>query len=270
VAVIAVALGLGFMSQVLFSAAVRHVVGAPPLRPPFLMARTIEDGPGLRYLRATCPGNGFTVCQFADRLPLTADDFLWELGPRGVFATAPPATRRALSAEQLRFVASVFAFDPWAQLSASFDDAIRQIPAMKLTEFQYTDLEKAEFAAKVPGRSLAALEASAAYRGAMPLDILNRLQPALALLSGGVILILLVRSGPAGSRWQRPEMRLSAWLVLGFFINAAVCGVLSGPHDRYSARVAWLLPLAALLLLASSARARANADPPTTRAVSAR
>jgi hypothetical protein len=36
--------------------------------------------------------------------------------------------------------------------------------------------------------------------------------------------------------------------VIGIFVNAAVCGILSGPHDRYAARVSWLLPFAALLV----------------------
>jgi len=81
--IILLALVIGILAQSVFFAAVRHVVGAAPLRPPFLMARTIEDGPGYRYIRATCPSNGFKVCEFADRLPLMADDFLWKSGPTG-------------------------------------------------------------------------------------------------------------------------------------------------------------------------------------------
>ena len=30
--------------------------------------------------------------------------------------------------------------------------------------------------------------------------------------------------------------------------NAVVCGVLSGPYNRYQARVVWLIPLASMLL----------------------
>jgi len=40
---------------------------------------------------------------------------------------------------------------------------------------------------------------------------------------------------------------ICAWIVVGVVVNAVVCGTLSGPHDRYSARVLWLIPLAALL-----------------------
>jgi hypothetical protein len=36
-------------------------------------------------------------------------------------------------------------------------------------------------------------------------------------------------------------------VVFGVIVNAVVCGVMSGPHDRYQARVAWLLPALALI-----------------------
>src|SRR5206468_297508 len=56
--------------------------------------------------------------------------------------------------------------------------------------------------------------------------------------------------------WSRNESRLavaSVLLVLAVVINAAVCGVLSGPFARYQARVAWLVPAAALVVASASA-----------------
>jgi peptidoglycan/LPS O-acetylase OafA/YrhL len=46
------------------------------------------------------------------------------------------------------------------------------------------------------------------------------------------------------------DARLLGFLLcvgVGVLANAAVTGALSGPHDRYGARIAWLLPLSALL-----------------------
>ena len=40
-------------------------------------------------------------------------------------------------------------------------------------------------------------------------------------------------------------------MLVGVSVNALVTGALSGPHDRYQARIAWLLPLAGLLAFAS-------------------
>jgi hypothetical protein len=50
-------------------------------------------------------------------------------------------------------------------------------------------------------------------------------------------------------------------VLVGITANAAATGALSGPHDRYQARIAWLLPLAALLALPE----RAAPLPPRVR-----
>jgi hypothetical protein len=245
--VILFALVIGILAQSVFFAAVRHVVGTAPLRPPFLMARTIEDGPGYRYIRATCPSNGFKVCQFADRLPLMADDFLWKSGPDGVFAAASPEERRELSNEQVRFTLAVIRYDPWGQLSASVKDAAMQLTELGLTEFQYTDLEKEGFAGKIPGEHLKTLRASAAYRGTMPLRYLDAWILGCVVIAGFIVAAVLLRRVPRTPPGS-PVVPIIIWTVIGILINAAVCGILSGPHDRYAARVAWLLPFAALLV----------------------
>jgi hypothetical protein len=43
------------------------------------------------------------------------------------------------------------------------------------------------------------------------------------------------------------RLGLAVCVLVGITANAATTGALSGPHDRYQARIAWLLPLAALL-----------------------
>ena len=266
--IILLAVVIGILAQSLFSAAVRHVVGAAPLRPPFLMARTIEDGPGYRYVRATCPSNGFKVCAFADRLPLMADDFLWKSGRDGVFASASPEERRELSNEQMRFTLAVIRFDPWGQLAASLKNAALQLTELGLTEFQYTDAEKESFAGKIPGTHLSTLRTSAASRGTMPLRYFEAWIMGCVVIAGFVLAAALRRRIPR-SPPDPPVIPIIIWTVIGLLVNGAVCGILSGPHDRYSARVAWLLPFAALLIgetLLSKARSP-NAETARTRAV---
>ncbi|HYZ32080.1 MAG TPA: hypothetical protein VE684_07335, partial [Crenalkalicoccus sp.] len=45
----------------------------------------------------------------------------------------------------------------------------------------------------------------------------------------------------------RARAGLVLMVALALLVNAAVTGALSGPHPRYEARLAWLLPLAGLL-----------------------
>jgi hypothetical protein len=45
----------------------------------------------------------------------------------------------------------------------------------------------------------------------------------------------------------KPLELLTGLVVFGVLANAAICGIMSGPHDRYQARVAWLIPAMALI-----------------------
>ena len=63
------------------------------------------------------------------------------------------------------------------------------------------------------------------------------------------------------------ETRLAATVTVALLANAFVCGALSGPHDRYGARMVWIATLTAVIaimqvvesLVADSAR-RARAQ----------
>ena len=67
------------------------------------------------------------------------------------------------------------------------------------------------------------------------------------MIAGFVVAAVLLRRVPRTPP-DAPVVPIILWTAIGILVNAAVCGILSGPHDRYSARVAWLLPFAALLI----------------------
>src|SRR6185437_14168115 len=48
-----------------------------PQSPPFLLARSLDDGPGKLYLREHCPQLRSVMCQHLDRLDVGVDDFIW-------------------------------------------------------------------------------------------------------------------------------------------------------------------------------------------------
>ena len=251
--------------QLAFAAAVKHIVGTPPLRPPFLMARMIEDGPGYRYLRASCPQNGFTVCKYLDRLPVDANLFLWDPSPRGVFSAVPPPVRQALAAEQTRFVLAVLAYAPWAELRDALGDVGEQLTMAGLDEFQYPNVLKRSFEEKIPPVHLRRMKESAAYRGAMPVVPFS-IVTGLTYGLGALVVLSALLWGRVRTRLPSRLTAVTAWIVAGVLINAVVCGVLSGPHNRYAARVAWVVPLAALLIGdAALQRRRRAVDAATAR-----
>lgn len=256
---VAAALVIAVAAEWLFGMAVTHFVGAPPIRPPFLMARVIDDGPGYRYLQSTCPDNGFKVCEFLPRLPAQSDQFLWDLDPaHGVFAASDGDTRRALSAEQLRFVLAVVESDPAGQAAASAVNVFKQLSLMSLPEFVYDAQQREGFERKIPAEHLSPMRETRAWQESIPWSAFGWV----GWISLFIGLGFVAWSLGAGMRSIDSRLvALVAFVLLGVLMNAVVCGVLSTPHDRYQARLAWLVPFCALLL-AFSWRTGGNARVP--------
>ena len=69
----------------------------------------------------------------------------------------------------------------------------------------------------------------------------------LVTFGAGAVTFLAVLAWPGlRQQFEREQLCMLALVVIGIAVNAAICGILSGPHDRYEARVAWLIPFAAL------------------------
>jgi hypothetical protein len=93
---------------------------------------------------------------------------------------------------------------------------------------------------------LPSVQAARQQRGELSFAALNRIQVPVALASMALLPLLAF----AALRWPElgPLGRLAATVMLALLINACVCGVLSNPHDRYGARLAWLAPFAIMLV----------------------
>ncbi len=84
---------------------------------------------------------------------------------------------------------------------------------------------------------------------------INRIHVPVALASMLLTVLLFGRG-----LWQRrlDDLTLLAGTVtLALLGNAAICGVISGPHDRYGARMVWV---ATFVVLIAAARAFAKDD----------
>jgi hypothetical protein len=243
-----------------FNAMVLRTVGAPPVTPPFLTARLVDDGTGALYAQRRCAGQDFAVCRFADRFPMDGDHFLWGESPRnGVFETASPADRRTLGQEQTRFALAVVRAYPLQQAAASARDVAAQEADTDLSDFNYKPSLQASFAATLPPPTVARMDATLAHRQGWALGSIWVLQTAaLTLLAAAAVLVGLraprARAiGPDDAR--AAATRLAAMIVVGVLANGAVCGLFSTLFGRYQARVIWLLPLAALAWIITRIRA---------------
>jgi len=244
------------------SVAVERHTGEPLRMPIFATARVLADGPGRAYLASACGADAarYTLCRFRD-LPLDdSEEILWSSDPAlGVYTVADYETRAALSAEQWRFVFGTVAHDPLGQIGAGLANMAEQLSRFSLAEFRinlWTEWASLDWwrnqviLGEVP-RAEACLQTPAACApppAAAAFDLVQQLAYVLGLV------------GLAWATWRlkpwRPETSMEDRRLLAFalllaalcLLNAAICGALSAPNDRYQARLIWVVPVAVAMI----------------------
>ena len=247
---------VAFAGEAAFIMATKRAFGVAPIRPPFLTARVIADGPGDAYLQANCPSSGFIVCRFINRLPISnSDTFLWSSDPAegGVFTPADPEMRRALSAEQFRFVVAVLRYDPLGELSAIARNTLDQSQRVSVSDFNLDSQDKDEFQRELPPRYLTVAERTRSWRDTMPLALMSAIILIVLLLSGAYLAWALLLRGHRSADDNHLK-RLAVIIILGILVNAFVCGAMSKPYNRYQSRVVWLIPFVAGMLYQQRSR----------------
>ncbi len=237
--------------------------GRPALSPHgalFPLARLVADGPAARTIEARCPEAGWSLCAWVGQLPADSDDFLWQAdgpvwsAPDGPIGLAPEAT--AILAETLRR-------EPLGVLRAMLGNGWRQLLRNRVGD----TLGPENLAGSVGHQLALGFPAGEQRRFAEGLQARGLLRIMAAPFL--VLHLLVLALGAAGAvlggwrAWRvgdRAMLGLVGCVLVGIAVNALVTGGLSGPHDRYGARIAWLLPLAALLALRPAAKHAAGAE----------
>lgn len=228
----------------------------------FLLARLQADGPAAAVIRARCPQAGWYLCAFTDRLPMDANDFLW--------APDSPVNRDAagqarflggamLSREAGEIVRETLRADPGAVVASVLRNTFAQVWNAGIGDTLGSDHLAAALRPRLaegfPPREVAAFDAARQARG----ELRAAVAP-LGWLHGAALLLALPALALAG--WRAVRLRndvrigLLACILVGVIGNAAATGGLSGVFPRYQARIAWLLPVAALMLLLPMVPAR--------------
>lgn len=232
----------------------RHLGAGPvlvPASPVFLAGRMAETGLLHEVLAARCPAAGWRLCRWRAAVPHDIDAFVWRPDSPfyriGGFAPEGIAECRSL-------VRASLSEPRWLARHAA--DAARG-GAEQLVRFDLRWVDSAEAAggwshamlARSFPAQLAAYDAGRQRRGTLDLSGLERAERAAVVLGALAAAALLLRR--ARDRRGADARALAAVLLAGVVANAAVCGALSSPNGRYQSRVAFLVPLAALLLAAA-------------------
>ncbi len=259
---VGIAIVVALAANSAYGALIRFETGEPLRNQPFLTARLLADGPGRTYLRHACEkGNVYTLCAYKNKPLNNSEDVLWSDLPRtGVFMRADYNTRVDLEEQEARFVLGTLAYAPGAQLIASLknwgqqlvlifvEDPIRN-PVFYLTDPYWRQTNLPAVIARVADcgprhrscPSRLTMAQSRSWHGAW-------LIAASAALALAAWTIRRRPGGPAGGD-DRRLVAVAVVFAAGVILNAAVCGILSGPFPRYQSRIVWLIPAGAALLL---------------------
>jgi hypothetical protein len=203
--------------------------------------RMLQDGIVAHYLRDHCPTKNFKLCPYRDRLPATADQFLWG---SSVFNTL--GRFQGMSDEMSHIVLQSLAEYPAWQARAALIGTAQQLVLVGTGEgvgvwlgHTYGIVERFLPAQVKPMR------AAQQQRWRFDFTAINAIHIPVALAS---ILLVAILFGHGILRRPFDDLTLIAGTVtLAILGNAFICAVISGPHDRYGARVAWLATAVVLI-----------------------
>lgn len=217
--------------------------------------RMLQDGIVARYLEERCgtarleadPANAerLKLCPYRNDLPATADEFLWD---SAIFDDL--GRFDGMRAEMRKIVLGSLAAYPGMQLQAALAATARQL-ALVATGWGMHDVlphTQGVIERYIPAEA-PAMRAARQQRGEVYYEAINLIHVPVAYAASLLMLILLWRLRPSRLQGHPQDALalLAATVTLATLGNAAILGVLSGPHDRYGARVAWLAVLVVLL-----------------------
>src|SRR3954447_7860461 len=206
--------------------------------------RMLQDGIVGQYLNDHCPTMKLKLCPWRNQLPASADDFLWG---HSVFNTL--GRFKGLN-EEMAFIAlhSLAEYPAW-QAEAAVAATAQQLVHVATGEgttgwvpHTYAIIER-----YLPAQSRA-MRAARQQRWQLNFPVINRVHVPVALASMLALLGILAHAG-----WRRrldDVTLLAATVSLALLGNAFICGVISGPHDRYGARLAWLATFTVVVAVA--------------------
>jgi len=243
----------------------------------FILARILEDGPGLKYLRNICTSSELKTCASLPILEkarlvevqdpdskspelrnLVASSFLWGGGlaiSGGIFSVNSEAgviIKGALKTYPLEqfgalirnSINQLLTFSVGEQLNSTLKmEAINQLISTHFPGFYKSYLNS--------GQSLGKIERITIFLN--PIYFYTVIFSAISLLG---FCFVLTRSFSA-----HKKISLTIFTLLVFLMsNALVSGGLSGVFDRYQSRIVWLLPAISLLLMFGVFNTAKNGD----------
>jgi hypothetical protein len=203
--------------------------------------RMLQDGVVTRYLNDHCPEQQLKLCPFRSELPLDADTFLWN---DGVFNRLG---RFAGLGDEMRVIVLASLRDyPALQIASALRAAAQQLVTVATGEGVVTSMwHTYSIIERYTPSVVPPMRAARQQHGEIGFDIINSIHLPIAWTAMALLPILM---GLGLWRAECADLsRIAMTAGLALLANAATCGVISGPHDRYGSRLVWIVPFLVVL-----------------------
>jgi hypothetical protein len=203
--------------------------------------RMMQDGIVARYLNDHCPRENFKLCPYRNELPATADQFLWG---NSMFNTL--GRFEGLDDEMGAIVVGSLKDYPAWQAAAALRATGQQLLHVATGEGTsgWIPHTYGIIARYIPAQ-VAPMRAARQQNWELDFTAINRLHVPVALASMLGLVALLAHS--LLHRRLDDLTLLAATVTLALLGNAFICAVISGPHDRYGARMVWVATFVVLM-----------------------
>ena len=216
-----------------------------------VFGRMLQDGIVNRYLDDHCPDEKLKLCPYRAELPRNADAWFWGnpiFIKLGRFA--------GLGDEMGKIALDSLREYPAMQAQAAAVAFARQLINVRSGEGVNNDIWHTYAIIKrhTPW-AVPQMQAARQQTGPLGFAAINALHYPLGLL---VLIMLPLLLSMRGESWSKIR-QLAGMMLVATLANAAFCGILSNPHDRYGARIVWLISLTIVIAALQFAAERKTA-----------
>lgn len=199
-------------------------------------ARMLQDGIVTRYLNDHCATQHFKLCPYRNELPETADDFLWSR--ETVFNRL--GRFRGMNDEMGYIAVHALTEYPLWQAEEALLATGEQM--LKVATGENTDhptmMHTYGIFREYLQKQLKVVDAARQQKNFLTFGPINLIHVPVALISTALVFAMLIAA--LFRRRADDVTLLVATVCLALLGNAAICGIISGAHDRYGSRLVWI------------------------------
>jgi len=240
---IALLVAAAAVAQVALHTYLYHEPSLNGRRLPYLSARFIADGPEKWYLQQHCATEQWVLCANVKNLPDNDDDFIW--GDNTIWTKSSPADQQLILKQETPLLLATMRTYPRQQIAISLDSFWQQLNDFGVNDFDNNTWMEDSIEETMPG-SHARYERSLQARSVVPTTFFTQLQ------RWPVYAAILILAASLPWLWRTRQTRFQGFLIViipTLVANAFITAVASEVDSRFQARVVWLLPLLAALIV---------------------